>query len=124
MTRILVVDDEPEVARALGRVLAREGFETSVAAGPYEALDALERFAPDLVITDCRMPGMSGMQLCVEVRKRRPGTPFIFVSGYSGAGAEKGFAAKILPKPWEKQVLMARIREELTPGGGQRPSAP
>jgi CheY-like chemotaxis protein len=117
MTRILVVDDEPEVARSMERQLAREGFETSVATGPQEALAVLEDFSPHLVITDCRMPGMSGIQLCAEVRRRRPGTPFIFVSGYPGATVDPGVAAKILQKPWQKVTLLARIREELAAGG-------
>jgi CheY-like chemotaxis protein len=63
MSTVLTVDDEPGARRALSRVLARAGYHTVGAADGREALRALEQSAPDLVLLDVMMPGLSGLEL-------------------------------------------------------------
>ena len=114
MPRILVVDDEVEVARALSRLLVRNGYEVRVALGPIEALDQLDALAPDLLITDARMPRMSGMELRSEALRRRPGMPCILLSGYTGAMQGMTDDISFMPKPWDRAELLARVRTLLS----------
>src|SRR5215471_12826842 len=66
--RILVVDDEVQIARVLRRSLAARGYEVQVASGGEEALEIFNAWAPDLVITDLSMPNMGGLELCRRIR--------------------------------------------------------
>src|SRR5919198_4577642 len=84
--KILVVDDEPEVAKALRRILTRRGFEVEVAASGEEGLARLERFAPDIVISDYRMPGMKGPEFLDQVRRRASSAVRFLISGQTDVG--------------------------------------
>jgi DNA-binding NtrC family response regulator len=111
MKRILIVDDEPEIARSLQRVL-RMTYEIQLANGPQDALAKLEAFAPDAVISDFRMPEMNGAQLLAEVHRRRPNTVGLILSGYSDLefGLETSEAiAMFLKKPWNNQELLREL---------------
>src|SRR5215471_9432963 len=66
--RILVVDDEVQIARVLRRSLAARGYEVQVAGEGEEALEIFNAWAPDLVITDLSMPNMGGLELCRRIR--------------------------------------------------------
>src|SRR5215470_15874947 len=66
--RILVVDDEVQIARVLRRSLAACGYEVQVAGEGEEALDIFNAWAPDLIITDLSMPNMGGLELCRRIR--------------------------------------------------------
>ncbi len=74
MRRVLVVDDEENIRLVLRTLLRKHGYEVEVAPSAEEALALLERFGPDFVIADVRMPGMSGIELLRRDRSaRRPG---------------------------------------------------
>ena len=70
------------MAKALGRLLRRRGFNVQLAHSASEALALLDHFTPDLVISDYRMPDVNGVELLVEIRRRLPGIPTFILSGY------------------------------------------
>jgi CheY-like chemotaxis protein len=80
--RLLVVDDNKFGLSARKVVLEELGYEVEVSSSPEEALEKVQSKHFDLLITDYRMPSMSGAELIAEVRKIRPGMPIILVSGF------------------------------------------
>jgi DNA-binding response OmpR family regulator len=113
-TAILCVDDEPQVLSALGRTLRREPYEVLRARGAGEALDLLERFPIKVVLTDERMPQMTGSELLAEVRKKWPLVGRIILTGHPGPavmirGLEAG-TDFLLTKPWDEDTLRRAIR--------------
>lgn len=120
MFRILIVDDEPEVVRALRRLLRREGYTVGCAPSGADALAMLGTFDPHLVLTDFRMPAMTGAELLRTVAQRSPRTVGVLLSGNADlATSSKDRDTVVLDKPWEDDVLCARLRELL-----EKPSAP
>lgn len=81
--RVLVVDDEPAITVALAKKLRREGYDCVTAGSAEEALNRLRQQVPDVVISDVRMPGMSGIQLLKEVKKHEPGVKVILITAYA-----------------------------------------
>jgi two-component system response regulator MprA len=79
--RILCVDDEPSVRESSSMVLASEGYEVITAEDGLDALDKLAEATPDLIISDLRMPRMSGFEFLEIVRDKFPKIPVIAVSG-------------------------------------------
>ena len=80
--RILVVDDEPGMAESVGLALDALGHEASVYVDPHLAIDAFaDGFGHDLIITDCRMPGLRGEEVARWAKALRPGLPVILMSG-------------------------------------------
>lgn len=113
--RVLVVDDEVQVAKCLRRLLQREGFEVAIAFGPEEALSLLDEFRPDLVITDFRMPRMNGAELLAEIKRRMPLTLGVIASGCTDVravptGVNVEELCRFLQKPWDDRELIAQIR--------------
>src|SRR5690606_24940297 len=80
--RILVVDDEPDISALVAYQLAREGYRVRTAASGTEALEALERELPDLMVLDLMLPGMSGLDVLAEVRRNEEwqGLPVILLT--------------------------------------------
>ncbi|HOY02949.1 response regulator [Zoogloea sp.] len=76
MKRLLVVDDEPHVARVLRVSLAKDGWSVETARDGAEALRAIANNPPDVMITDIQMPGMGGEELCRELHASLPHRPF------------------------------------------------
>ena len=127
MTRILVVEDEESFSDALSYMLRKEGFEVAVAGtGPY-ALEEFDRTGADLVLLDLMLPGLSGTEVCRQLRSRS-NVPVIMLTAKDGeidkvVGLELG-ADDYVTKPYQTRELVARIRavlrrrgepEELTP---------
>src|SRR5262245_42654444 len=82
MTRVLLVDDEPGLLVTTAANLELEGLEVVTALNAAEALAALARERFDVVISDIRMPGMSGIDLYHEVQRRHPGLPMLLNTGF------------------------------------------
>ncbi len=108
---VLAVDDEPEVLEALEEMLANLGYEP---AGYTDSRAALEAFRADpqrfeAVISDEVMPGLTGTQLAVELRKMNPGIPFVIATGFGGAGFEERAKSagvnRVLGKPYGKREI-------------------
>ena len=91
--RILVVDDEPSILQTCALVLQKRGYEVRTAGGGFAALAELRRSLPDVIITDLRMPNMSGFELLSVVRRRFPHIAVIAVSGEFSGLAPNGLIA-------------------------------
>lgn len=81
-TRILIIDDEPGVIEGLTCFLEDEGYEVHEALEAAKGLDLFRSVGPDMVLTDLRMPGMSGMELINEIRSVDENTPIIVITGF------------------------------------------
>jgi DNA-binding NarL/FixJ family response regulator len=113
--RLLVVDDEPNLLRAVAACLKAENYEVSTARSGHEALLQLAESVPDLVISDIRMPGMDGYKLARQLRgsPRTALVPIVFLTAKDEtADRVEGFRAGIdayLTKPFEPDELIAVV---------------
>ena len=82
--RILVVDDEPQITRVLRASLASSGYEVVLARDGVEAFDFYRESAPDLVITDVKMPDMDGIDLIATLNRSEPGLYFLVLTTRTG----------------------------------------
>jgi DNA-binding NarL/FixJ family response regulator len=111
--RVLVVDDHSVVRHGTRRILEEAGIEVVGEAGTAEhALEILELAAPDLVLADVRLPGMSGIELISAVRQCRPGTRVLILSsygdpGYVRAALEAGAAGYLLKTASDEELISA-----------------
>jgi DNA-binding response OmpR family regulator len=125
MPRILIVDDEPEMLRGLEDNLQFEGYQTVTAGDGKKGLALALSEAPDLILLDVMMPGMSGWDLCRELRHRGLDVPVIMLTARGEEvdrvlGLELG-ADDYVTKPFSLRELMARIRAVLRrPGPRQK----
>lgn len=114
--RILVIDDEPQITRALRAALSAQTFDVRTANDPEEGLVVFREWAPDLVITDLMMPGISGVDVCRAVRSQGS-TPVLVLSvrDHERAKVEAldAGADDYVTKPFGIQELMARVRAHL-----------
>jgi DNA-binding NtrC family response regulator len=108
---ILVVDDDPEVREILAETLIEFGYAVEQAGSGEDALPML-RNRPDIrmVISDVRMPGMSGLELVVEAQAMRPDLRVILMSGYF---LPQPVAVRFLKKPFHMQELASAVLAEL-----------
>ena len=112
--RILVVDDEPAVLRAVRRGLVLAGYEVELAEGGEEALAALAAAAPDAVVLDVLMPGVDGLEVCRRLRAAGDRTPVLMLTARDAVadrvtGLDAG-ADDYLVKPFALEELLARLR--------------
>ena len=119
MTRILVVEDEESFSDPLSYLLRKEGYEVSVAATGPDALDDFDRLGADLVLLDLMLPGLSGTEVCRQLRLRS-GVPVIMLTAKDGeidkvVGLEIG-ADDYVTKPYSSRELLARIKAVLRRG--------
>ncbi len=111
------MDDEERILSALCRTLRREGYEIVTANSVESALEILDQGPVDLILSDFKMPGMTGLELFAEARRRQPQIACILITGWSQAvSAEELAAAEVatlISKPWEDAVLKDALREAL-----------
>jgi len=120
MARILVVDDQPEVAELVQAVLEDEGHEADAVYSGQAALDRLTRTAYDLVVCDVRMPDVDGKAVFRAVAQLGPSRPVVlFMTGYGDGPTDSDFlqttAAVVLAKPLGIDALLERVRCLLNP---------
>jgi len=116
VTRVLVVEDEESFSEALSYMLRREGFEVAVAATGPDALREFDRAGADLVLLDLMLPGISGTEVCRNLRSRST-VPVIMLTARDSeidkvVGLELG-ADDYVTKPFSSRELVARIRAVL-----------
>jgi two-component system response regulator RegX3 len=116
MTRVLVVEDEESFSDALSYMLKREGFEAAVASTGPEALAEFDRGGADIVLLDLMLPGLSGTEVCRQLRNRSS-VPIIMLTAKDSeidkvVGLELG-ADDYVTKPYSARELVARIRAVL-----------
>jgi two-component system, OmpR family, KDP operon response regulator KdpE len=114
--RILVLDDETQITRVLRASLTAQGYDVRIANDPEEALILFDEWAPDLMVTDLMMPGMTGVEVCRAIRKKSV-TPIIVLSvrdqERSKVEALDAGADDYVTKPFSIQELLARVRAHL-----------
>jgi two-component system, OmpR family, response regulator RegX3 len=120
MTRVLVVEDEESFSDALSYMLRREGYEVEIAETGPDALSLFDRTGADLVLLDLMLPGLSGTEVCRELRNRSK-VPIIMVTARDTevdkvVGLELG-ADDYVTKPFSSRELIARVRAVLRRGG-------
>lgn len=113
---ILIVDDEPEVLSALHRLLRTGGFHVFAANSGEDGLRILETESVDVVVSDMRMPNMSGAQFLEQVFLRWPDIKRILLTGYSDtestvAAINRGKIWRYIAKPWNNEDLMLTIQQ-------------
>jgi len=112
--RILVVDDESAILVSLGILFKNEGFEVATAQGGKAGLEALEKSPPDVLLTDIRMPGVSGMDLLAAARRQDPELPVILMTAQAelrtAIDAVNQGAYQYIQKPFETAALVALCR--------------
>lgn len=125
---ILLVDDEPNVLSALRRLLRPKAYTIHTANDGTEALALLEAQTVDLIISDMRMPGMSGAELLAQARARWPNTLRILLTGYAEvssaiAAINEGGIYRYVSKPWNDEELLKTLHQALELAGLQREKA-
>jgi two-component system cell cycle sensor histidine kinase/response regulator CckA len=126
---VLVVDDEEAVRRLAVRMLTWTGYQAIEASHGREALAAIEQHTGPvhLVLTDIKMPGMTGRELGRHVEQRWPGKPILYMSGFASevfAGGLLEPGAPFLAKPFTQEDLAMKVRSMLEGGGSAGAAAP
>jgi CheY-like chemotaxis protein len=115
--RLLLVDDEERILTALRRSLRREGYELVLAQTPREALERLGEQPFDAVLSDHKMPGMTGVELLERAARLQPDAARVLITGWAHAVPREEMEAApidvVLPKPWEDAELKTTLRKLL-----------
>lgn len=124
--RILIIEDEPEVASALAEVLAFEGHSPTVARTGSEGLEHIATGAPQAVFLDVRLPGTSGVEVLKRIRQRDPALPVVILTGHANhrelAEVRELGVTDVLRKPWALNHLDEAL-SGLRSRGSSRPPA-
>ncbi|MEW6260115.1 MAG: response regulator [Thermodesulfobacteriota bacterium] len=115
---LLIVDDEPNVVQALKRLFRKEAIAVLSASSGRQALDILQEQSVDILLTDHRMPEMSGVELLSIVKERYPDTLRMILTGYTDIDTitrcvNQGQIYKFFLKPWDDSQLILEIRQAI-----------
>ena len=126
--RVWLVDDDASIRWVLERALRNDGMSPRAFEAAEPALDALRRESPDVLITDIRMPGASGLELLRLIRDARPTLPVIVMTAHSdlssAVSAYEGGAFEYLPKPFDIDQAVALVRRAANGGLGASGDTP
>ncbi|MCH2227603.1 MAG: response regulator transcription factor [Candidatus Caenarcaniphilales bacterium] len=113
-TKVLVVEDEPQILRLIELELKYEGYDVITCTDGKEALSLVREHNPDLILLDCMLPGLSGEEVCVKLRDEGFDQPIIFITAKDGIDDKvkclDSGADDYLAKPFVAEELLARIR--------------
>jgi two-component system nitrogen regulation response regulator GlnG len=117
MKPVWIVDDDRSIRWVIEKALSREGIAFDSFSSAQDALDALSGGAPEVLVSDVRMPGLSGLELLQTVKQRHPAVPVIVMTAYSdldsAVAAFQGGAYEYLPKPFDVDQAVDLIRRAL-----------
>ncbi|QHN03107.1 response regulator [Granulicella sp. WH15] len=114
--RVLVADDEQVIANTLAIILNQAGFEARAVYSGEKAIEALESFSPDMLISDVIMTGMTGIEAAIATRKKLPNCKILLFSGQAATAdllekaRTEGHEFEILAKPVHPTDLLAKLR--------------
>ena len=112
--KVLVIDDESSILNTLEILLRGEGFEVEVTQSGREALERLADIGADIVLTDVRMPGVTGLEILTAVREKDPETPVILMTAqaslHTAVQAVNQGAFYYLQKPFSNDDMIALLR--------------
>ncbi len=116
-SRLLIVDDEAVIRDGLKRILTGELFIVETCSSGFQAIEIMQQREFDLIITDLKMPGMSGMEVLKSVRTLQPDTPVILITGYASIDtaveAIKNGASDYISKPFAPDILLEKVHNAL-----------
>ena len=117
---VLVVEDKLSMARMLASTLAGEGYNTVTAGNAEEGLRALESGRVDIVLTDMKLPGMSGLDMLRKLKEQRPLIPVIMMTAFGtielAVEAVKAGAYDFLTKPFDTSHMLVLVEKALEAG--------
>jgi two-component system, OmpR family, response regulator len=112
---ILIIDDEPKLARSLALILQRAGYRVSTAGTAKEGLQSLQAGAFDLVFLDIKLPDQSGIQVLPQIRRMSPDMPVVILTAHASLEtaieAVRAGATDYLLKPIDPEVILARVNK-------------
>jgi DNA-binding NtrC family response regulator len=112
--KLLVIDDEPVIREGVRRILESGSYHVETFASGYNALERIKQEAFDLVITDLKMPGMSGMEVLKAIKEIQPDLPVIFITGYSSVDSAvevmKLGAVDYIAKPFTPEEMLSTVK--------------
>jgi len=115
--RILVADDDAVIRKGLQRILSAEGYEVETVSNGRAALDRLEQVRFRLLVTDLKMPGMSGLEVLEEIRTCQPELPVVLITGYAAIDnaveAMKNGATDYLAKPFSNEEIISKVKNAI-----------
>ena len=118
LRKVLVVDDDPVVCKSFDRVLSGKGYAVITAGGGQEALDKLDAEDYDVVFTDIKMPGMSGLEMTELLKAKHPWLPVVIVTGYGSPDnqtrAEAAGVSSFLHKPLSPEMIEGSAQKALS----------
>jgi two-component system nitrogen regulation response regulator NtrX len=125
VARLLLVDDEPRFRGYLGRILEADGHEVRTAADDVEALEALEGFAPDLLIADWMLRSkIDGLALAASVRRLHPQLAVVLITGHPVEELRRHLPgrniAAVLEKPFPSSAIRETVKRVLGSGAPER----
>jgi two-component system, NtrC family, response regulator AtoC len=125
---VLVVDDDAAVSRVLAALLGQGGFEASLASSAEAALAALDAAPVDLVLSDVRMPGRSGLELLKLLKERQPELPVVLITAHGtvplAVEAMREGAADFLLKPFQREEVLFVVQKALSASQRAREAPP
>ena len=128
LKKILVVDDDPVIGKSFDRVLSGKGYAVIKAETGEAAIEKLATEDYDLVVTDIRMPGMSGLEVAERVRTKQPWMPVLIVTGYgsdeSEARAKAAGVTEFLCKPLSPEMIESSVAAAVAAPPPAIPAAP
>jgi len=117
MTRLLVVDDEPEICRVLMRIFTQAGVNTTCASDAQSALDFIASESPDVVVLDLQLPNVHGLSLVREIRATKPDVPVVVLTGHgevrSAVRATRLGVFDYLTKPIDAEEIGAVVERAI-----------
>ncbi len=127
MPSILIVDDQRSMCESLQMLLRMEGFSAEFTTDPREAVNLAARSAPDVIVTDMRMPELSGIELLQAVKAASPRTEVIVMTAHatvdSAVSAMKLGAFDYIMKPFKNEAILAKIRRAMEKARAERQPA-